>query len=33
MISVKKLYKEGRMYMNMEEIQQIQKGLLKEYLQ
>lgn len=26
MISIKKLYKEARMYMNMEEIQSIQKG-------
>lgn len=26
MISIKKLYKEGRMYMNIEELQAIQQG-------
>ena len=32
MISVKKLYKEARMYMNIEELQAIQQGKIKEYL-
>ena len=32
MISIKKLYKEARMYMNQEEISAIQSGRLREYL-
>jgi hypothetical protein len=32
MISVKKLYKEARMYMNIEELEAIQQGKIKEYL-
>jgi len=32
MISIKKLYKEGKMYMNPQEIRAIQRGSLKEYL-
>ena len=32
MISISKLYKEGRMYMNSQEIQAIERGQLSEYL-
>lgn len=32
MVSIKKLYKEGKMYLNQEELQAIQRGQLKEYL-
>lgn len=32
MISIPKLYAEGKMYMNAEEIQAIQNGKLREYL-
>lgn len=32
MISIKKLHEEAKMYMNQEEIQAIQNGKLREYL-
>ena len=32
MVSVRKLYKEAKMYMNFEEIQAIQQGRLRDYL-
>ena len=33
MISINKLYKEGKMYMNAEEIEAIKKGKLRQYLE
>ena len=33
MISIKKLYKEGKMYMNAEELKAISNGTLQVYLQ
>jgi len=32
MISIKKLYKEGKMYMSKDEMEAIQRGQLNEYL-